>query len=106
MTEIQRENLIDFIDTLRRTGKRQTDGQLKDERTGAVCALGLAMEQYGISPNEYEELDKDEWREKFGTALSQKTIVRLNDDESMTFAEIADYIEYFYLKNNKNDNDC
>lgn len=105
MTENQRKNLSLLVDTLRRTERPQTNGELFSKNTGAVCALGLASLYFKITPNVYEELDNDEWREVFGDTLKQETILKLNDDEGMNFKEIADHIEYFYLKNDKNDYD-
>lgn len=96
-----------FLYHLRHTNIKQTWGSL-EEKDGRMCALGVGMEAFGIVRNIWLWRDKhpgqpdpEDYHNSYVniankldiTTSDADDIVTLNDEEGLSFAEIADIFE-------------
>jgi len=83
---------LGWLTELRRQGERQTAGTLRDY-DNKVCALGLLAEVA-----RYEETEElDDIAALAGLDIHQSSrVLTMNDDEGLTFAEIATEVESWF----------
>lgn len=108
----QRARLIKWVEALRSDKYVQTNNQLKNPKTGAMCCLGVACHLINPflwgSDGEYYypdrkmgdfecELPPVEVQQLYGMDEELCSVFAgFNDNEGLTFPEIADKIEEFF----------
>lgn len=101
-TEIQHDNLVNFIAALRSGKFKQTFFTLYED--GEYCAMGVAYRSLGLTKRQAEP-SFSEWgvlkpRVVKQLGLDEKIvdkIVHMNDESNRSFKYIASYLERYHL---------
>ncbi len=112
LTENQRQNLINWVAALRSDKYRQIKGILKDPFANGMCCLGVACDLINpnlwgpdgeyyyptkVSSNFELELPPIQVQKLYGLDEDLcRQFASYNDEEDLSFAEIADKIESFF----------
>jgi hypothetical protein len=83
-----------WLVALRSGEHKQCRKKYRDEETGAVCATQLALDANGIDDESFAILGFK--RTMKVTQFGEQHVVKWNDTEKLSFAEIADKVEEYY----------